>query len=433
MASRASDIPALVQRLRRGGRQTAQLLALTDLLVAAGRGGHHAIAAAGAVPLLVQHFGGASPALQRAAGKVLAQLCHAEASAAASQEAFMEAGGLPVLLAGLTSRDELVQASCAHVAAQLMRLSGKGGAAMRQALLAADCTAVLVGMLGSSATLQAAAAAAVRYLASDYGAAAERVHQAGGIAALVHCCGSTNPEAVVEATHALGNLSHRSRERKTSLLAAGAVPTLLQLLTSTHARTSAAAVCTLVLLIGEDPTDTLLDALVEAGALAAVASCVSTADQKAAERALAVITRLSRDSPARSSAAMAAGVPQALQTLPQALQQSSSALVQRGVAEALDAINSAAARVPEEPVTATSQPAVGTAAGASASVRRSRAARICAAPGCGAVSGLRFCGGCGKVCYCSQACSRSHWREHRTECRCLRAEQAVGAAVGQRP
>ncbi len=64
-----------------------------------------------------------------------------------------------------------------------------------------------------------------------------------------------------------------------------------------------------------------------------------------------------------------------------------------------------------------------------------RPPRICAAPGCGAMSGLKGCGGCGSVRYCSENCSRAHWREHRAECRRLQAERAAAgdAAAAVRP
>ena len=55
-------------------------------------------------------------------------------------------------------------------------------------------------------------------------------------------------------------------------------------------------------------------------------------------------------------------------------------------------------------------------------------ARMCAAPGCGATRGLKRCGGCGTVRYCSEACSRVHWWAHKAECRRLQAERAAGAA-----
>ena len=65
------------------------------------------------------------------------------------------------------------------------------------------------------------------------------------------------------------------------------------------------------------------------------------------------------------------------------------------------------------------------------------APRVCAAPGCSVTSGLRRCGGCRAVCYCSQSCSSAHWRAHKAECRRMQAERAaaaqVPAAEGQLP
>ena len=57
--------------------------------------------------------------------------------------------------------------------------------------------------------------------------------------------------------------------------------------------------------------------------------------------------------------------------------------------------------------------------------------RVCAAPGCSATSGLRRCRGCHAVRYCSEACSRAHWRAHKADCRRLAAEQRATAAQRQ--
>ena len=57
-----------------------------------------------------------------------------------------------------------------------------------------------------------------------------------------------------------------------------------------------------------------------------------------------------------------------------------------------------------------------------------RLPRVCAAPGCGATRGLRRCGGCGTVRYCSAACSRAHWRAHKGKCRRLQAAKAAATA-----
>ena len=79
----ASRIEALVQRLRRGGRQLAQLQMLHELVEATAPeqaqspANVRAIIAAGALPVLVQHLRGSGVQLQRAAGALLAQLIFA--------------------------------------------------------------------------------------------------------------------------------------------------------------------------------------------------------------------------------------------------------------------------------------------------------------------------------------------------------------------
>ena len=60
-----------------------------------------------------------------------------------------------------------------------------------------------------------------------------------------------------------------------------------------------------------------------------------------------------------------------------------------------------------------------------------RPPRMCAAEGCGATRGLRSCGGCHVVRYCSEACSRAHWRAHKAECRHLQAAGAAEASSSQ--
>ena len=59
-----------------------------------------------------------------------------------------------------------------------------------------------------------------------------------------------------------------------------------------------------------------------------------------------------------------------------------------------------------------------------------RQRRMCAAEGCGATRGLRRCGGCGSVRYCSEACSRAHWRAHKAGCQRLQAAAKAGGDGG---
>ena len=65
------------------------------------------------------------------------------------------------------------------------------------------------------------------------------------------------------------------------------------------------------------------------------------------------------------------------------------------------------------------------AAGTAPQRQQSGRRRVCAAPDCGAERGLRRCGGCGAVRYCTEACSRAHWQTHKAECRRLQAEKAA--------
>ncbi|KAL4458433.1 hypothetical protein ABPG75_013298 [Micractinium tetrahymenae] len=55
---------------------------------------------------------------------------------------------------------------------------------------------------------------------------------------------------------------------------------------------------------------------------------------------------------------------------------------------------------------------------------------VCAAEGCSNSQGLRRCGGCRAVRYCSEACRDSHWKAHRPECRRLRAAAAAASTEG---
>ena len=59
-----------------------------------------------------------------------------------------------------------------------------------------------------------------------------------------------------------------------------------------------------------------------------------------------------------------------------------------------------------------------------------RARRTCAAEGCTATRGLRRCGGCRAVKYCSLECAQRSWTAHRPECRRLKAEREAAAPTG---
>jgi len=94
----------------------------------------------------------------------------------------------------------------------------------------------------------------------------------------------------------------------------------------------------------------------------------------------------------------------------------------------------AAAEVAAGAEVAAAKPAAdtgGQAAGPAAAPPAARppAPKVCAAEGCGATRGLRRCGGCASVRYCSMECSRAHWRAHKAECRRLQAAAAAAAQL----
>ena len=179
-------------------------------------------------------------------------------------------------------------------------------------------------------------------------------------------------------------------------------------------------------------------ALAAAGAVAALVPLLKSRCQQLQAAALSTLRLLCQSSPERCAAAVTAGAIPALNgvlagpSCPAVRQAASSLIaplllhstslpaaeepVGRGAAADRQAGPAAAApAAPAEQSTAPSQPTPAT--------------RVCAAPGCGATRGLRRCGGCNAVRYCSEACSRTHWREHRAECRRMQAEKAAAEAA----
>ena len=172
--------------------------------------------------------------------------------------------------------------------------------------------------------------------------------------------------------------------------------------------------------------------LVAAGATAALARCMRSKQWEAVQLAAEALTVLDEvRGPEWEGVAMA----QAAWTIPaldrpQCLERSSLGTdVRQAAAAAACRLRSGAFRGQSLPADATDQAQRPSAMDA-ASPAVQTPPRVCAAPGCGATSGLRRCAGCATVRYCSAACSRAHWREHRAECRRLQAEQAAAAAGG---
>lgn len=187
---------------------------------------------------------------------------------------------------------------------------------------------------------------------------------AGAIPCFVELLGSTEEGVRSEAARALGNLTCNCAEQcLAAVAAAGAIPSLVRFLGRSGG------------------TDT--DAFIAADTL--ISLCIGSS------------TRVRQ--------AAAAGAVQALQHVqrrpyPQHLSFSQAGF-SAGLQLALSGLAEAAAAPPASPP------------------------RVCAAPGCGAVHGLRLCAGCRSVRYCGEACSRAHWRAHKAKCRRLQAARAA--------
>ena len=160
-------------------------------------------------------------------------------------------------------------------------------------------------------------------------------------------------------------------------------------------------------------------AVAAAGAIPSLVRCLQ-ADDAAAEDAARALAVLAAHSPEHALAVEAAGAVPMLRRLDETSRDEDS---ERYAGVALRAITSAQAQQ-TAPGAAQPPPAATTPA-------RPAAARVCAAHGCGATSGLRRCGACRTVRYCSEACSHSHWRQHKAECRRLQAARAQAAGEGE--
>ena len=235
---------------------------------------------------------------------------------------------------------------------------------------------------------------------------------AGGMPPLARCLMEGEPKVRMAAAPALANVID-SMHAAAAAIAAGVVPSLAALLASSSREALfPAAVALYNLSVHAEDRSAVARPGVIPGLVSLLDKAAAAQDDDLLLTALEALGNLCGGSQERSRAAAGTGAVRALTSVQQG---SSNAEVRETASSVLQNIGAALEQVPRS--RAPSQPAA----------RRPPAPRICAAPGCGATRGLHRCGGCGTVRYCSEACSRVHWREHRAECRRLQAERAAAA------
>ena len=342
-----------------------------------------------------------------------------------------------------------------------------------RAIIDAGGIACLVQALGSdSERLQAAAASALIKISFNDVAADGAMAAGGVVPATVRLLTSGNATVAHRAAGLLGSMS-ATRQCQRAVAEAGAIPLAGALLCGHGEDTAAAAARTLTNLAGDDER-----AAAEAPCIPALTECLrrcrgSAELQREASRAL---FHLALGSTSRCAAIVAAGgaaaivqllarapdytsQPNAIKALAHLGQQGQaqavvaadpSAVVERALQTAracsageawqpfydeslrrlAEARRAQQARTKAGTAAAAGPAAASTSTAATAAPRPPKpcAPRVCANPECGATTGsLRRCGGCAAVRYCSEACSRAHWRAHKAECRRLVAEQQAAA------
>ena len=401
-------IPQLVAVLSRGSELAARRAALTlSNIITFGPQCGASVVEAGGPAALIRLSARSSSAAARAAA--CAALNNLSKHAADAKSDLMAAGILPAFVSVLQQSDRLIASDSSrtvahnalkHAAHGIHNLCLEGtqalkpSAAAAAAAAAAGAAAALVHVLHSCQDegVRGSVALALGCMAGsrDPGACSS-IAAAGGIEALGErvCSVRSSPKVLAEAMRALALLLHVEQARCDALAAMpGLFPRLAELLrhgAGADGRVQPFA-CELVRVVAA--CELARDGLLAAGVEQALQLLAGSPGLPAAPAASDALRRLTRP------------------PVQPAGERQSSAAAAAGSSAAPAAVAVPAAAQPQPP----------------------RPPRVCAAPGCGATRGLRFCGGCATVRYCSEACSRAHWKAHRAECRRLQAEQAVAAA-----
>ena len=445
----AGGVDALLQRMRSTSLhvQVAAAMALCALTLEPAAAA--AVLASRVLPCLVALLQ-AGARVPGAAGEYLfthmavglSRFAHADGAAVA----LVDAGVLPALLPALESGEPRLQHAAAGVLANLAFCAELGEQLVPAVPLLARC------LSEADAKVQQAAATALGNV-SKSAAVHSAVLGAGSVPLLLQCMQSSTECLALAALAAVGNLCNNDGECSRAVVAAGGVPSLLALLSS---HVADVAVRVLDCLAHACPEACV--AIEDVGGVPMLMQLVSTR-AGAAEGAACLVGRLAELSPQLRSAFQAAGAQAAIgqlllsygipddelarmyDTVGEELRLERaglgspppSAAAAEGAEEPAEEVEeaAAAAALPAEPATPHAAEAAGSSTPlphqpsqpASVQIAAPNPHKICAAPGCGATRGLRLCGGCGTVRYCSEACSHAHWREHRAECRRLQAEQ----------
>ena len=385
-----------------------------------GSSAQRAIAAAGAMPIFMRLASSESGPVVLESGPWTLQAYAADALASVIRgqqdltEAFVAAGGVPLMLRLLLhGSTELLQRCGAQLAAGVMARPYSWRRDAQTALVEAGGIPILVQLMGREPVDSAVTAlGCVINGRREYQLAAVT---AGAAPVLARRLLSNSPSLLPGPVVTVGNLAAGSPAGRAALVAAGVIPPLVQMLADDAMRLMAAAA---LANLAASPDLEHRQAVVVAGAIPSLVRCLQ-ANDAAALCIVHALWTMAAGSPDHALAVEAAGAVPILQSL---LETSRSEDIKRFASYALHAITSAAAQAQQPAPAASPPPPAATSAGPAA-------ARVCA--GCGTTRGLRLCAACRTVRYCSEACSYSHWRQHRAECRRLQAEQAQAAGGGE--
>ena len=412
-------------------------------LISSTNEGAKCVAAAGAVPALVQLLGPCCSgeaaqlfvAFNSTSWNVLAVLANLAGNVADSHAALFAAGAVPRLIGLLQSDCETSQCKAAKV---LGNLASSGDPENRVRVAAAGAISPLIKLLASdSEAVQVAAATTLGNLSNNVGLQ-DTIISAGAVAPLVRLlqskCAVVQERAVrvfVKLTHqdtaqarsiaAAGGIPPPSRgmppvvpTQARSIADAGGIPPLVHLLRSDSAtiQANAIAVITTLATVGGTPQD--VSAMKKAGALTLLTKLKgNTGAEDGVRNAAAALLQVLEQFPADSSSPSAQqGNKGSMATTPPSSSSiySSMPLSFFTPASAADAANP----------TCIPSPAPSATRGTRHSTSSGKPKKLCWSCGATGVP-LKKCSVCTVATYCSAVCQKADWKGHKGQCPGLKA------------